>query len=151
MSSTASSEQRGHYKDGDLVFLWKSDPIPTDLFCIRGALPDAFNQRVSEALRNLDLSSLDEADRKIMAGAGITRLVPQSDGTYDGIRDLVKAAQYRSPKAELTEPQQSGERAMLRIRDLTMRYPNGKVAFVRFSFVVSPGEPVVRAGRQRRR
>jgi len=45
---------------------------------------------LSEALRNLDLSSLDEADRKIMAGAGITRLVLQSDGAYDGIRDLVK-------------------------------------------------------------
>lgn len=35
---------------------------------------------------------------------------------------------------------------MLRIRDLTMRYPNGKVALVRFSFVVSPGEPVVVPG-----
>ena len=51
---------------------------------------DAFKKRLSEALRNLDLSSLDEADRKIMAGAGITRLVLQSDGAYDGIRDLVK-------------------------------------------------------------
>ena len=26
------AKQRGHYKDGDLVFLWKSDPIPTDPF-----------------------------------------------------------------------------------------------------------------------
>ncbi len=25
-----SAKQRGHYKDGDVVFLWKSDPIPTD-------------------------------------------------------------------------------------------------------------------------
>ncbi len=25
-----SAKQRGHYKDGDLVFLWKSDPIPID-------------------------------------------------------------------------------------------------------------------------
>jgi phosphonate transport system substrate-binding protein len=25
-----SATQRGHYKEGDLVFLWKSDPIPTD-------------------------------------------------------------------------------------------------------------------------
>lgn len=48
-----------------------------------------FKKRASEALRNLNLSSLDEADRKIMVGAGITRLVPQSDA-YDGIRDLVK-------------------------------------------------------------
>ncbi len=85
-----SAKQRGHYKDGDLVFLWKSDPIPTDPFCIRGDLPDAFKKRVTEVLQNLDLSSLDEADRKIMVGAGITRLVPQSDSAYDGIRDLVK-------------------------------------------------------------
>jgi phosphonate transport system ATP-binding protein len=35
---------------------------------------------------------------------------------------------------------------MLRIRDLTMRYPNGKVALVRFNLVVSPGELVVVLG-----
>jgi hypothetical protein len=34
--------------------------------------------------------SLDAAERKIMVGAGITQLVPATDGTYDGIRDLVK-------------------------------------------------------------
>src|SRR5262249_47245976 len=34
-----SAKQRGHYKDGDLVFLWKSDPIPTDPFVVRGDLP----------------------------------------------------------------------------------------------------------------
>jgi phosphonate transport system substrate-binding protein len=33
-----SATQRGHYKDGDLVFLWKSDPIPTDPFAVRGDL-----------------------------------------------------------------------------------------------------------------
>lgn len=35
---------------------------------------------------------------------------------------------------------------MLRIRDLTMRYPNGKVVLVRFGLVVSPGELVVLLG-----
>ena len=85
-----SATQRGHYKEGDLVFLWKSDPIPTDPFTVRGDLPDAFKKRVTEILQNLDLSTLDPADRKIMVGAGITKLVPQSDGAYNGIRDLVK-------------------------------------------------------------
>ncbi len=85
-----SAKQRGHYKDGDLVFLWKSDPIPTDPFTVRGDLPSAFKQKVAEVLQNLDLSTLDPADRKIMVGTGITRLVPQSDGAYAGIRDLVK-------------------------------------------------------------
>jgi phosphonate transport system substrate-binding protein len=85
-----SATQRGHYKDGDLVFLWKSDPIPTDPFTVRGDLPAAFKARVTGVLQNLDLSALDPADRKIMVGASITRLVPQTDGAYDGIRDLVK-------------------------------------------------------------
>jgi phosphonate transport system substrate-binding protein len=85
-----SAQQRSHYKDGDLVFLWKSDPIPTDPFSVRGDLPADFKRQVIEVLQNLDLSTLDPADRKIMVGAGITRLVPQTDGAYDGIRDLVK-------------------------------------------------------------
>lgn len=85
-----SAKQRGHYKDGDMVFLWKSDPIPTDPFCVRGDLPAEFKKKVAQVLQSLDLTSLDEADRKIMVGAGITRLVPQADDAYDGIRDLVK-------------------------------------------------------------
>lgn len=85
-----SAQQRGHYKEGDLVFLWKSDPIPTDPFVVRGDLPPAFKTRVAEALKNLDLMSLDANDRKVLTGAGITRLVPQTDAAYDVIRDLVK-------------------------------------------------------------
>ena len=85
-----SATQRGHYKDGDVVFLWKSDPIPTDPIAVRGDLPEDFKAKIAEVLRNLDLSTIPEQDRKIMVGAGITRLVPQSDGAYDLIRDLVK-------------------------------------------------------------
>jgi phosphonate transport system substrate-binding protein len=85
-----SAKQRGHYQDGDLVFLWKSEPIPTDPFAVRNDLPADFKARVIAVLQNLDLSTLDPADRKIMVGAGITRLVPQTDGAYDGIRKLVK-------------------------------------------------------------
>ena len=85
-----SAKERGHYKDGDLVFLWKSEPIPTDPFAVRGDLPAGFKQRVIVVLQTLDLSPLDPADRRIMVGAGITQLVPQTDSAYDGIRDLVK-------------------------------------------------------------
>jgi phosphonate transport system substrate-binding protein len=85
-----SATQRGHYKDGDLIFLWKSDPIPTDPVAIRGDLPGPFKKKLADALQHLDLTSLDPADRKIMVGAGITQLVPQPDQAYDGIRDLVK-------------------------------------------------------------
>lgn len=85
-----SARQRGHYKDGDLVFLWKSDLIPTDPFAIRGDLPPAFKTKLAGVLTHLDLTGLAPADRKIMVGAGITQLVPQGDRAYDGIRDLVK-------------------------------------------------------------
>jgi phosphonate transport system substrate-binding protein len=85
-----SATQRGHYKDGEVVFLWKSDPIPTDPVAIRGDLPGPFKKKLTEALAHLDLMSLDAAERKIMVGAGITQLVPQPDSAYDGIRDLVK-------------------------------------------------------------
>ncbi len=84
-----SATQRGEYKDGVFVFLWKSDPIPTDPITVRGDLPEGFKQRLTLVLQNLDLSSLPEADRKIMGLSGM-RFVPQTDGAYDGIRDLVK-------------------------------------------------------------
>ena len=71
------------------MFLWKSDPIPTDPITVRGDLPDGFKQRLTAVLQNLDLSSLPEADRKIMGLSGM-RFVPQTDSAYDGIRDLVK-------------------------------------------------------------
>ena len=85
-----SATQRGHYKDGDVVFLWKSDPIPTDPFAVRGDLPDAFKKKLTEAVQHIDLMSLDPADRKILVGAGITQIVPQTDQQYNLIRDLVK-------------------------------------------------------------
>ncbi|HTB44983.1 MAG TPA: phosphate/phosphite/phosphonate ABC transporter substrate-binding protein [Acetobacteraceae bacterium] len=85
-----SAKQRGHFKDGDLVFLWKSDPIPNDPIAVRGDLPEGFKQRLTTVLQTLDLSSLSDADRKIMVGENIIRLVPQNDAAYDNIRDLVK-------------------------------------------------------------
>ena len=96
-----SATQRGHYKDGDLVFLWKSDPIPTDPITVRGDLPPAFKARLTVVLQTLDLTALPEADRKIMGLSG-TRFVPQTDGAYDGIRDLVKTLQHRPREAELS-------------------------------------------------
>ncbi len=84
-----SATQRGHYKEGDLIFLWKSDPIPTDPITVRGDLPAAFKAKLTEALQNMDLSQLPEADRKIISAVGL-KTVPQTDKAYDGVRDLVK-------------------------------------------------------------
>jgi phosphonate transport system substrate-binding protein len=84
-----SAKQRGHYKDGDVVFLWKSDPIPIDPIAVRSDLPEAFKKRLVDIVQNLDLSQLGDADRKIIGAHGV-RLVPQNDKAYDGIRDLVR-------------------------------------------------------------
>lgn len=84
-----SAKQRGHYKDGDLIFLWKSGPIPIDPIAVRGDLPAGFKTRLINVLQNVDLSSLPEADRKIMGVHG-TRMAPQNDAAFDNIRDLVK-------------------------------------------------------------
>lgn len=84
-----SAKQRGHYKEGDLVFLWKSDPIPIDPITVRGDLPEGFKKRLIDALQNVDLQSLPEGDRKIMGVHGL-RMVPQTDANFDAIRDLVK-------------------------------------------------------------
>lgn len=84
-----SATQRGEYHPGVFVFLWKSNPIPTDPITVRGDLPPAFKARLTQVLQNLDLSTLPENDRKIMGLSGM-RFVPQTDGAYDGIRDLVK-------------------------------------------------------------
>jgi phosphonate transport system substrate-binding protein len=84
-----SAIQRGHYKEGDLVFLWKSGPIPIDPTAIRGNLPEGFKARLTEVLQNIDLSGIAEADRKVMGVHG-TRFVRQTDANFNDIRDLVK-------------------------------------------------------------
>lgn len=84
-----SATQRGEYKPGTFVFLWKSNPIPTDPITVRGNLPPAFKARVTHVLQTLDLTTLPAKDRKIM-GMGGDHFVPQTDKAYDQIRDLVK-------------------------------------------------------------
>ena len=84
-----SAMQRGSYKDGDVMFLWKSEALPLDPITVRGDLPAGFKQRVTQVLQTLDLSELSEADLKIIGSSG-ARLAPQNDKAFDMIRDLVK-------------------------------------------------------------
>jgi phosphonate transport system substrate-binding protein len=81
-----SSTDVGDYKAGDYVELWRSDPIPVDPIVVRGDLDPAFKARLTRALQTLDFSSLPAADLKNL---GNGRLIPQTDGAYDVIRDLV--------------------------------------------------------------
>jgi phosphonate transport system substrate-binding protein len=84
-----SAKQRGHYKDGDVVFLWKSDPIPIDPLTVRGDLPAGFKARLIAAMQDIDLSGLADSDRKVIGVHGM-RTVAQNDARFNGIRDLVK-------------------------------------------------------------
>jgi phosphonate transport system substrate-binding protein len=83
-----SATQRGSYKEGDVVFLWVSDPIPLDPITIRGNLPEAFKAKLTNVLQTLDFSELPPADLKII-GSARPNLVPQIDAAYDPVRDLV--------------------------------------------------------------
>ncbi len=54
---------------------------------VRGDLDPAFKVRLTHVLQTLDFSSLPAADLKNL---GNGHLMPQTDGAYDGIRDLVQ-------------------------------------------------------------
>jgi phosphonate transport system substrate-binding protein len=82
-----SSTEAGAYKPGDFIELWRSDPIPVDPIVVRGDLDPAFKARLTHVLQTLDFSSLPAADLKNL---GNGHLMPQTDGAYDGIRDLVQ-------------------------------------------------------------
>jgi phosphonate transport system substrate-binding protein len=83
-----SATVSGEYKASDFVDLWRSEPIPTDPIVVRGDLPAGFKARLTNVLQNLDLSSLPANDRKIIGASGI-RLMPQTDASFNQIRDLV--------------------------------------------------------------
>jgi phosphonate transport system substrate-binding protein len=84
----ASATLSNHYKAGDFVELWRSDPIPSDQIVVRGDLPADFKARLTTVLQTLDLSALPENDRKIIGFSG-AKLVPQTDAAFNPIRDLV--------------------------------------------------------------
>lgn len=86
-----SSKLSGIYKETDFVELWRSDPIPLDPIAVRANLEPGFKARLTRTLQNLDLSSLPENDKKLIAGGGTgLRFVPTTDATYDVIRDVAK-------------------------------------------------------------
>lgn len=76
-------KKRDGYEPEKLVTLAKSDPIPLDPIAVRGDLPDAFKQRVAQALISLDFSALPEKARDVLIGQSIVAI---EDSAYDYIR-----------------------------------------------------------------
>jgi phosphonate transport system substrate-binding protein len=87
----ASAKLHNEYDPAAYITLWKSDPIPLDPISIRGDLPVAFKARLAKILSSLDLRELPEADQKFLAANENPALktVPQTDASYNQIRDLV--------------------------------------------------------------
>jgi phosphonate transport system substrate-binding protein len=94
-----AAKERGHYHEGDFVFLWQSDAIPTDPIAIRRNLPEDFKRRLTEVLQNLDLAPLGDDERRPI-GMSSARLVPRTDAAYDGIRDRVNILKIDLRKLE---------------------------------------------------
>jgi phosphonate transport system substrate-binding protein len=89
----ASATLHNEYNAAAYVTLWRSQPIPQDPLAVRGDLPAEFKARLTSVLQSLDFRQLPAADQKFIAdavgGKGL-KTVPQTDGAYDQIRDLVK-------------------------------------------------------------
>ena len=78
----------GSYQPGMFVELWRSDPIPIDPIAVAPSVREPFRSHLINVLQTLDLKELSADDLKIIGSSG-ARLVPQTDGAYNGIRDLV--------------------------------------------------------------
>jgi phosphonate transport system substrate-binding protein len=87
----ASAKMHNEYDPSAFLTLWKSEPIPIDPLAVRGDLPADFKARLATVLSTLDLHQLPEADQKFLASNQNPELrtVPQTDSSYDQIRDLV--------------------------------------------------------------
>ncbi|RDU96183.1 phosphate/phosphite/phosphonate ABC transporter substrate-binding protein [Trinickia dinghuensis] len=88
----ASAKLHNEFDPKAFVTLWQSQPIPLDPLAVRGDLPAEFKTRLANVLSSLDLHELPEADQKFLAANENPALktTPQTDASYDQIRDLIK-------------------------------------------------------------
>jgi phosphonate transport system substrate-binding protein len=78
----------GQYDPKNFVVLWQSKPIPVDPIAVYGKMNPALKARLINALQHLKLTGLTPAEQKVL-GTPSGELVPQTDASYDQIRDLV--------------------------------------------------------------
>ena len=88
-TAIAGATLQGFYKPEDYVTLWKSPPIPNGPFAVRGDLPPEFKARLTNILRNLDLSGMPAHDMKYLGRSYSHALAAVDDHSYDSIRDVV--------------------------------------------------------------
>lgn len=100
-STIATAKDAGEYNAGNYTTLWKSEPIPFDPIAVRSDLSPAFKTRLTKVLTSIDFSELPASVRKGLAdNTSGTRIVPQSDSAYDGLRKLVDVLHLDLHKTE---------------------------------------------------
>jgi phosphonate transport system substrate-binding protein len=83
----ATASAAGQFKTSDYREIWKSTPIENDPITIRGDLPPAFKQAVTQAFLKLTPAQLKLVDTELGVDSG--PMVPAADSLYTGIRDVV--------------------------------------------------------------
>ncbi|WP_207728967.1 phosphate/phosphite/phosphonate ABC transporter substrate-binding protein [Gluconobacter cadivus] len=83
----ADARAVGEYDPKDYVVLWQSEPIPQGPIAVAAGLSPAFRQKLLTALMSVDVSKirLNDNGKDTVAAS---RLTPQTDAAYDGIRNL---------------------------------------------------------------
>jgi phosphonate transport system substrate-binding protein len=69
--------------------IWKSAPIENDPITVRGDLPAAFQQRVTQAILKLTPAQIKSVDTELGTGA-VGPMVPAVNSLYDGISALAQ-------------------------------------------------------------
>jgi len=85
----ATATSAGQFQASDYREIWKSTPIENDPITVRGDLPAAFKQAVTQAFLQLPPDTLKGVDAELGVDAG--PMVAASDTLYSGIRDVVNA------------------------------------------------------------
>ncbi len=86
----ATAEKAGKFKPADYREIWKSEPIENDPITVRGDLPPAFQQKVTQALLKLTPAQVAAVDSEL--GTGSTGgMVAATDSLYSGITALAQA------------------------------------------------------------
>lgn len=80
------------YDPAKIRLLWHSEPSPSDPLVVRGDLPQAFQQRLRDAVLGLDFATFTPSTRDFFANTVMAqRYVPADDSTYSSVRDVVTA------------------------------------------------------------
>ncbi len=83
----ATASAAGQFDTSKFRTIWRSAPIPNDPITVRGDLPAAFRQAVTNALFSLTPAQLKQLDTELGVDSG--PMIPGRDSLYKQIRDLV--------------------------------------------------------------